>query len=134
MKTIEKLKTWARRIKQELHALYLATRDPRTPWHAKAVAALVIGYAFSPIDLIPDFIPVLGLLDDAILVPLGIKLALRLIPSEVMAECREHARETQKVENEVSWVAAAIIVVIWIAFLLWLGRMLFSLYLAKHID
>ena len=78
----------ARQLKRETYALYLAYRDPRVPWYAKVLAVCVVAYAFSPIDLIPDFIPVLGYLDDLVFVPLGISLALRLIPPEVMAECR----------------------------------------------
>jgi len=81
------------RIKQETYALYLAYRDPRTPWYARLFAAGVAGYAFSPVDLVPDFIPVLGYLDDLVLVPAGVFLALKMIPPEVMAECRERARE-----------------------------------------
>src|SRR6476469_7633310 len=85
---IATLKDWARAIKRDVHAIYLASRDPRVPWYAKALALAVAGYALSPIDLIPDFIPVLGLLDDAILVPLCILLVIRLIPPDVMAEHR----------------------------------------------
>ena len=83
-----KLKDWARSVKQDVHALYLAARDPRTPWYAKALAVCVAGYALSPIDLIPDFIPVIGYLDDAVIVPFGILAVVKLIPSEVMAESR----------------------------------------------
>lgn len=83
-----KLKDWARSLKREVHAIYLAARDPRTPWYAKALAICVAGYALSPIDLIPDFIPVLGYLDDVILVPLGILAVVKLIPPQVMAESR----------------------------------------------
>lgn len=85
------LKRRARQLKQEIYALYLAARDPRTPWLARMVAGLVVAYALSPIDLIPDFVPVLGYLDDLILVPLGIALALRLIPPSVLAESRAAA-------------------------------------------
>lgn len=88
---IKRLKQWARALKLESHALSLAARDPRTPFHAKLVVALVAAYALSPIDLIPDFIPVLGYLDDLIIVPLGIAFAVRLIPPEVLAECRQQA-------------------------------------------
>jgi uncharacterized membrane protein YkvA (DUF1232 family) len=88
---LERVKRWTRLAKRDAHALYLASRDPRVPWHAKALAALVAGYAVSPIDLIPDFIPVLGLVDDAILVPLGFYLVLRLIPPEILAEHRARA-------------------------------------------
>ena len=91
------LKIWkdrAKKLKTEIHALLIAYRDPRTPWIAKAWVLLVIAYALSPIDLIPDFIPVLGYLDDLILLPLGIALALRLIPADIMAEAREKAGTT----------------------------------------
>jgi uncharacterized membrane protein YkvA (DUF1232 family) len=107
--------TWkqrARLLKRETYALYLAYRDPRVPWYAKVVAACVVAYAFSPIDLIPDPIPVLGYLDDLVLIPLGIALALKLIPAEVMAECR--ARAIAAEGQPTNWVAAAVIVAIWV--------------------
>jgi uncharacterized membrane protein YkvA (DUF1232 family) len=85
------LKNWAWLLKREVQALVLAARDPRTPWYAKWVVAGVLAYALSPIDLIPDFIPVLGHLDDVVLVPLGVYVAVRLIPPEVLAECRARA-------------------------------------------
>jgi len=107
-------KTWARRLKQELYALYLAYRDPRVPWYARVLAAGVVAYAFSPFDLIPDFIPIIGYLDDLILVPLGIALVLRMIPPEVMAECRERARE-EIAQKPVNWVAGALMIVVWVA-------------------
>ena len=88
-----RLRRWAKRLKEKLRALHLASRHPRTPWYAKLLAILVVGYAFSPIDLIPDFIPILGYLDDALLLPLGILLVIRLIPSELMAEFRAAALE-----------------------------------------
>ena len=108
--------TWRARVsalKRETLALYLAARDPRTPWYARAVVAAVAAYALSPIDLIPDFIPVLGLLDDAVLLPLGIALALRLIPSDVIAECRARAAEAFAAGRPVSRSAALAIVAIW---------------------
>jgi uncharacterized membrane protein YkvA (DUF1232 family) len=86
-----KLKTWARSMQRDAHAVYLAARDPRTPWYAKALAACVAGYALSPIDLIPDFIPVLGYLDDVVIVPLGILAVARMIPPEVLADSRAAA-------------------------------------------
>ena len=107
------LKDWARIVKRDVHALYLASRDPRVPWYAKALAVVVAGYALSPIDLIPDFIPVLGYLDDVILVPLGILLVIRLIPPVIMAEHRDLAAAAQ--DRPVSRVAAVAIVCIWIA-------------------
>ena len=111
---IESLKKRATDLKTETFALYLAYRDQRTPWYAKAFAGVVIAYAFSPIDLIPDFIPVLGYLDDLILVPWGIALALKMIPAEVMVECRENAREVNLSDKPVNWVAAAVIILIWL--------------------
>src|SRR4029079_2548242 len=85
----DRLKAWARTIKGDVHALYLASRDPRVPWYAKAMAVVVAGYALSPITRIPDFVPVLGYVDDVILMPLGIMLVVRMIPPEIMAEHRE---------------------------------------------
>jgi uncharacterized membrane protein YkvA (DUF1232 family) len=104
-------KQWARVIKRDAHALYLAARDPRVPWHAKALAIGVAAYALSPIDLIPDFIPVLGYLDDLLIVPAGIALAVRLIPPDVLAEHRERA--TAAANRPVSRSAAALIVAVW---------------------
>ena len=108
-----RLKGWARTIKRDVHALYLAARDPRVPWPAKALALFVAGYALSPIDLIPDFIPVVGYLDDIVLVPLGIALAVRMIPRDVMAEHR--AAATLATGRPVSPIAAAVIVTAWMA-------------------
>jgi uncharacterized membrane protein YkvA (DUF1232 family) len=106
------VRDWARLIKRDVHALYLARRDPRVPWYAKALAALVAGYALSPIDLIPDFIPVLGYLDDVILVPLGIAIVIRLIPPEVMAEHRALAAAAQ--QRPVSRIAAIVVITAWV--------------------
>ncbi len=113
-------KRWARNIKRDVVALWIAARDPRVPWYAKALCAAIAAYALSPIDLIPDFIPVLGYLDDVILLPLGILLAVRLIPADLLAEFRAEANV--RVERPVSRVAAAVIVGLWIgsaALLLW---------------
>jgi uncharacterized membrane protein YkvA (DUF1232 family) len=104
----------ARRLKLQTYTLYRAYRDPRTPWYAKLFAALVVGYAFSPIDLIPDFIPVLGYVDDLILVPLGVALALRMIPAEVLKAARQDARELVAAGKPVSRVAAVVVVAIWL--------------------
>lgn len=122
-----KLKTWARSVKRDAHALYLAARDPRVPWYAKALAVCVAGYALSPIDLIPDFIPVIGYLDDAILVPLGILAVVKLVPNEIMAEHR--AAAAQAAERPVSRLAAVVIALIWggsVALTAWLGYRYFS--------
>ena len=108
----ETAKRWAREIKRDIVALYIAGRDPRTPWHAKAVAFAVAAYAISPIDLIPDFIPILGYLDDLIIVPLGIMLAVRLIPVDLMAEFRHVASERGRLPSH--WAVAAAIVTIWL--------------------
>jgi uncharacterized membrane protein YkvA (DUF1232 family) len=102
----------ARGLKREVYALYFAVRDPRVPWYAKALAAFVVGYALSPIDLIPDFIPVLGYLDDLVLVPLGVLAVRAMIPASVLLECREKA--SQFSEKSTSRVAAVIIVAIWL--------------------
>ncbi len=106
-----RLRRWARSIKRDVHALYLSARDPRVPWYAKAVALAVAAYALSPIDLIPDFIPVLGYLDDIILVPLGILLAVRLIPPAVLAEHRATATDARLPGSR---GAAIVIIAIWI--------------------
>jgi len=111
---LESWKARARHLKRETYALYLAYRDPRTPWYAKVFSALVVGYAFSPIDLIPDPIPVLGYLDDLILIPLGIALALKMIPPIVMDDCREQARLTMEQGKPTNWAAAAAIIAIWL--------------------
>ena len=103
----------ARALKREVVTLYFACRDPRTPWYAKTLAACVVAYALSPIDLIPDFIPVLGYLDDLVLVPLGIALVLKLTPADVLLDARRRAAQTKlRLRN---WRAAAVIVLIWIA-------------------
>ena len=107
-----RLRRWARGLKRDIVALHLAARHPRTPWHAKAAALLVAAYALSPIDLIPDFIPVLGYLDDLILVPLGIWLVVRLVPPDVMAECRAAASEAARPRSR---AGAAAIVGLWVA-------------------
>jgi len=111
---VDQWKQWARQLKIETYALYLAYRDPRVPWVAKVFVACVVGYAFSPIDLIPDFIPVLGYLDDLVLVPLGIKIALSMIPADVMRESREKAQEVMRQGKPVNKIAALIVVLVWL--------------------
>ena len=118
----ERLKEWAYSLKRDIFALYLAARDPRVPWYAKALAGLVAAYALSPIDPIPDFIPVLGYLDEIIVIPLGIKAAIWMIPEEVMADLRRQAEE-RILARPRSVFGAAIVVAMWLvaAFLLvWL--------------
>jgi uncharacterized membrane protein YkvA (DUF1232 family) len=114
-KFIEPLKQQARKLKIETYALYLAIRDPRVPLLARIFAGLVVGYAFSPIDLIPDFVPILGYIDDLILVPLGIKIAISMIPKNVMMESREKAQDIIRQGKPVNRVAALIIIMIWLA-------------------
>lgn len=109
---IEAWKRRARQLKIEVSALYLAYQDPRVPWYAKLFAGCVVAYAFSPIDLIPDPIPILGYLDDLVLIPLGVLIARRLIPDAVLSECRERARGLTR--QPTNWIGAAIIVAIWV--------------------
>ncbi|HET9530452.1 MAG TPA: YkvA family protein [Blastocatellia bacterium] len=127
MTNLEQWKRFARRLKIELRALHLAYKDLRVPWYARVFAACVVGYAFSPIDLIPDPIPILGYLDDLILVPLGIKLALKMIPAEVLAECREKAKEEMQGGKRANWIVAAVIILIWLVIaalvVQWVGRL-----------
>jgi uncharacterized membrane protein YkvA (DUF1232 family) len=111
---IEKWKRRVKELKVEVYTIYLAYKDPRVPWYARIFTACVVGYAFSPIDLIPDPIPVLGYLDDLVLVPLGIMLAIKLIPPDVLVDCRVQAREVMKQGKPVNRSAAAIIIIIWI--------------------
>ena len=125
MGPVRRLESWARKLKVEVYALYLAYKDPRVSWYARVFAAVVVGYAFSPIDLIPDMIPVLGYLDDLILVPLGVALAIKMIPPQVLSECREKARETT--DRPVNKVAAVVVVAVWI------GLVILALWLAARV-
>ena len=121
---VQNWKQQVRRLKQEISAIYLACKDSRVPWYARALAAVVVAYALSPIDLIPDIIPVIGYLDDLILVPLGIALVLRMIPPDVLAECREKA-EAMAQNTPTSRIAAIVVVTIWLLLgilaVIWLG-------------
>ena len=125
-KNIMKLDKWkekAKALKREVYMLFLAYQDPRVPWYAKAFSALVVGYAFSPIDLIPDFVPVLGYLDDLVLVPLGIALAIKMIPDEVLNECREKSDELIRQGKPVNKTAAVVIVFLWILVIAWMVKL-----------
>jgi uncharacterized membrane protein YkvA (DUF1232 family) len=126
MSLLQTFKARARVLKRETYALYLAVRDPRTPWYAKVVAGAVLAYALSPIDLIPDFIPVIGYLDDLIVVPLGIALALKLIPAAVMADCRSQARAAGG--PPISRAGAAFIIALWLAAALFVFLVLRNLF------
>ena len=112
MSAFERLRQWARTLKRDTLALYLAARDPRVPWYAKAVAACVALYALSPVDLIPDFIPILGYVDDLLIVPLGIWLAIRLIPASLLEEHRQAALSRHQ-PCPMRWVGAAMILGLW---------------------
>jgi len=123
------LETWkarARQLKTEVYALYLAYKDVRTPWYAKVFTAVVVGYAFSPIDLIPDPIPILGYLDDLVLIPLGAYLAVKMIPPQVMEESRAKAKEVFAQGNPVNKVAAVVIVLIWIGLAVLAGVLIYK--------
>lgn len=118
-----------RQLKKETYALSLVVQSPNVPWYARLWILLVIGYAFSPIDLIPDFIPVLGYLDDLLLVPLGILLAIKLVPGHVMEQAREQAAQALTSDKPTNWYAAVIIVIIWLVV-----AFLFGLYLVSPIS
>ncbi|PEU01518.1 hypothetical protein CN287_26540 [Bacillus cereus] len=113
------MKQWARNLKKQLLVLYLAYRDERVPWYAKLFTMLVVAYAFSPIDLIPDFIPILGYLDDLILVPLGVYLASKLIPKEVLEDCKRKVEERQTISKPKNWITGIIIITLWILVFVW---------------
>ena len=118
---LEGARKWARTLMRDVHALYLAGRHPRVPWYAKTLAIVVAGYALSPIDLIPDFIPIVGYLDDLVLLPIGIALVVRLIPTQVMEECRAAAAQAQ--ERPISRTAAVWVVAIWLLAILVCGSL-----------
>ena len=127
MGKLEFLNLWkqkTRELKIETYALYFATRDPRLPWYVKGFIALIVAYAFSPIDLIPDFIPVLGYLDDLVIVPIGIYFALRMIPPQVMMECRAKARERLEDDNPQYKFMVIIVIFVWVLALLLVGLLL----------
>ena len=124
---LQKFKSRARTLKNEALAVYLAAKDPRTPWYVKAIALCTVAYAFSPIDLIPDFIPILGYLDDIIIVPAGIALAIHLIPVDVLIQARETAA-TQGVERSVGYIGAGIIAIVWIVILIGMFRLIKFLF------
>jgi uncharacterized membrane protein YkvA (DUF1232 family) len=123
---LDNLKSWSRVVKRDVHALYLASRDPRVPWYAKALAIAVAGYALSPLDLIPDFVPVLGYLDDVIIIPLGVLLVIRLIPPEIMAEHRDLAEAAQG--RPVSLTAGVVIICIWITSIVLIGWLIYRFF------
>jgi uncharacterized membrane protein YkvA (DUF1232 family) len=128
---MEKLKSRAQALQAEVHTLLIALRDPRTPWYARSLIVLITAYALSPIDLIPDFIPVLGYLDDLILVPAGIALAVRMIPPQVMADSRSIAQQAGDSGKGMGLVGAGFIVLIWILAIIVITSFIFQLLKEK---
>lgn len=124
-----RLKHMAKRMKHQVLVLFFACRDERTPWYARALAIGVAAYAFSPVDLFPDFIPVLGYVDELILLPLAVSLVIRLIPDRVLEDARRKAEEMQLKTKPVSIAAGIVIVLIWLAVALWLIRQVYRLTL-----
>jgi uncharacterized membrane protein YkvA (DUF1232 family) len=125
--TIEHWKKRVKALKSETYAIYLAAKDPRVPWVAKALIFFVVAHTLSPIDLIPDFIPVLGYLDDLIIAPLGIAIAIRLIPPEVLVECREQAQQMFAQDQPPNKWAAVVVIMIWLVGVCLIGAMIIRL-------
>jgi uncharacterized membrane protein YkvA (DUF1232 family) len=124
-----KLKSAARKLKQNVYVLYLAGRDPRIPWYVKLFALSVAAYAFSPIDLIPDFIPVIGYLDDLILVPLGIYLALKMIPPALLDQYRSRAEEMRRQGKPKNWIIGSLFILTWIVCAVWVGWIVYRRFM-----
>ena len=127
---LTELKKRAGLLKADIYALYLAARDPRTPWYVKLFVAGIVAYALSPIDLIPDFIPVIGYLDDLILLPIAITFAIKLIPHQVLAECRARAQQLMQNGKPVSRAAGTVIVAIWIVLTFLCVKWGYNMYLS----
>ncbi|MGE7667678.1 YkvA family protein [Ureibacillus composti] len=123
---MKKVKAWAKNLKKQTYVLYFAYKDDRVPWYAKVFTACIVAYAFSPIDLIPDFIPILGYLDDIILVPLGIMLALKMIPKNVIIDCQIKAEEKLNNGKPKNWIVGSLIVILWLIIFLWLLSVIFQ--------
>jgi uncharacterized membrane protein YkvA (DUF1232 family) len=122
----EQLMSWAKKLKKQIYILYLAYKDERVTWYAKLFTACVVAYAFSPIDLIPDFIPILGYLDDIIIVPLGIMLALKMLPKSVIMDCTVRAEELMKAGKPKNWIVGSIIIIIWTLLFAWIFIQFFT--------
>ena len=117
---MKKIKAWAKNLKRQLFILYFAYRDERVPWYVKLFTACIVAYAFSPIDLIPDFIPILGYLDDVIILPLGIMFALKMIPKSVISDCEVKANEMMKNGKPKNWIVGSLIIFIWSVIVIWI--------------
>ncbi len=124
---MEKLRNWASKLKHNLIALYLVYKDKRLSWWVRIFTLCVVGYAFSPIDIIPDFIPIIGYLDDLILVPVGIYFALKMIPKEIFQECLDKAKSMDKSDVPRNWVAGLFVITVWVFVLL----EVYSIFLEK---
>ena len=124
---LKKIKFWAKKLKRQIFILYYACKDDRVPWYAKVFIACVVAYAFSPIDLIPDFIPILGYLDDVILLPLGIMLALKMVPKDILSDCEMKAKELAGKGKPKNWIAGSIIGLIWGVFTVWVIMEIYQL-------
>ena len=122
---LTKLKEQARKLKKEIFLLVEASKHPKAPFYVKLLSILIIAYAFSPVDLIPDFVPVLGYLDDIILIPFAIKFVLKLTPKDVLDECREKVRKSENVKKK-NWTAGIVIILLWIAVLYWIFKLFFK--------
>jgi uncharacterized membrane protein YkvA (DUF1232 family) len=125
---LNKIKSWARNLKKYVFVLYFAYKDSRVTWYAKVFTACVVAYAFSPIDFIPDFIPVLGYLDDIIIVPLGIKLALKMIPNAVIKDCEEKVEELMVKGKPKNWLVGTLIIIFWGILLIWGSMAMFQYF------
>ncbi|MFZ3579174.1 YkvA family protein [Virgibacillus sp. DJP39] len=123
-----KIRAWAKKLKRNIFILYVASKDERVPWYAKVFTVCVVAYAFSPIDLIPDFIPILGYLDDVIIVPLGIMFALKMIPKEVITDSEVKAEMMMRKGKPKNWVIGALIVLIWGVIFFWLILKVYELF------
>jgi uncharacterized membrane protein YkvA (DUF1232 family) len=124
----EQLKSWAKKLKKQIFILYLAYKDKRVTWYAKLFTACVVGYAFSPIDLIPDFIPILGYLDDIIIVPFGIMLALKMLPKSVITECTIKAEQMMKSSKPKNWIVGTLIIILWCSLFVWIVTEFFQFF------
>jgi uncharacterized membrane protein YkvA (DUF1232 family) len=122
---LQRLQNWAATLKREVMVLWFACRDPRTPWYARVLTMLIVAYALSPIDLIPDFIPILGYLDELILLPVGIYLVLKLMPAQALADARSRAQSwvESRQPKPRNWIAAVVVVLVWVG-VLWAAFLL----------
>ncbi|CAM5198057.1 hypothetical protein UACE39S_04445 [Ureibacillus acetophenoni] len=124
----KEIKAWAKKLKRQIFILYYAYQDARTPWYAKVFTACVVAYAFSPIDLIPDLIPILGYLDEVSVLPIGIMFALKMIPKEVLSDCEVKAEEMMKDGKPKNWIVGSLILLIWVVITVWAGMKIYQIF------